>query len=124
MMILLALLIAVVAISLMMTVLVATTRPLRSFDDPIFGAGSTRGAARRLNGPNWMELDRAPPPSAAPHMPHVLESQTPELPPPAPAAARAPEMTDSCTNPNTWGRVRAEVGTLKTMRDGAGSAAG
>ena len=124
MMILIAILIAVVAISLMMTVLVASTRPLRAFDDPIFGARSTRSAARRLSGPNWMELDRAPPPSGAPDMPHVLESQIPGLAVPAPVASRASEMADSRATPNTWGRIRAEVGTLQTMRNGAGSAAG
>ncbi len=132
MMILLALLIAVVAVSLMMTVLVASTRPLRAHDDPIFGpilgARPAGGVAMRLTGPSWMDFERAP---------RSPERALPVLPLPAPADSTAPEVTgirvvsprhDMATpqppprgseriNPNTWGRVRAEAGALKTVRN-------
>ena len=135
--ILVAFLIAVVAVSLMMTVLVASTRPLRAHDEPIFGATRPGSGATALNrGPHWMDLNGAAPPSAATHAPFPTEELMPPLPRPAPAKSKAPETTASRAlthpvgtpmprraasgsrpiNPNGWGRVRAEVGTLETIR--------
>ena len=117
MMILLALLIAVVAVSLMMTVLVASTRPLWAHDDPMFGARPSRGVAT--------------------HAPRSAKRAVASLPLPAPTPSTAPELTGSHVvsrhhaiamplpaprgseriNPNTWGLVRAEVGALKAVRN-------
>ncbi len=130
--ILLAFLIAMVAVSLMMTVLIASTRPLRAYDEPIFGTRSSSRAQKFTRGPNWMELDGATRPT---------EPYTSSLPLPAPVAPRASETTGSRAashrvdvtqprpmargsgriNPNTWGRVRAEVGVLETKRNRAES---
>ena len=136
--ILLAFLIAVVALSLMMTVLVASTRPLRAYDEPMFGARPASRAAKLTCGPHWMDLDRTPP-SAASNAPHPTEHPMPSLPLPAPAASKAPETTHPRAaahplgapsprrmtsgprpiNPNAWGRIRAEVEALETLRDRA-----
>lgn len=134
--IMLAILIAVVALSLMMTVLVASTRPLRAFDEPMFGARSAARAATVGRGPHWMDLGRKAMPSATTHAPSPTEHLMPSLPFPAPAISKALETTGSHSprpvttpsprasrpiNPNTWGRIRAEVGALETMRERAGS---
>ena len=139
--ILLALLIAVVAISLMMTVLLASTRPLRAYDEPVFGTRSGSSAQKLNRGPHWMELDGAPRPSAVTHAPRPTEQYASALPLPAPVPSRAPETTGSRTashrvdvtqprpmvrgsgriNPNTWGRIRAEVGALEIRRIRASS---
>ena len=131
--ILLAFLIAMVAVSLMMTVLIASTRPLRAYDEPIFGTRSSSRAQMLTRGPNWMELDGAPRP---------IEPYTSSLPLPAPVAPSPSETISSRAathrvdvtqprpmargsgriNPNSWGRVRAEVGVLETKRNQAGSA--
>jgi hypothetical protein len=127
--IMLAFLIAVVALSLMMTVLVASTRPLRAYDEPMFGARSASRAAKLTRGPHWMDLDRATTPSTASQAPRPTEHLMPPLPVPAPAKARpidtpSPRRVTSGPrpiNPNMWGRIRAEVGALETMRDRAAS---
>ncbi len=137
MMILIAILIAVVAISLMMTVLVASTRTFGAFDQSVFGA---RTPAPRPNGPSWLDLDRAPPPSRVPNA-RAPQHEIPALPVPAPVRPGALATTGSRAtvrpvgeaqppaargsgriNPNTWGRVRAEVGALKTATDHVRSA--
>ncbi len=130
--ILLAFLIAVVAVSLMMTVLIASTRPLRAYDEPIFGTRSSSLSQMLNRGPHWVELDGAPRPT---------ETYTSSLPLPAPVAPRASETTgfraashrvevtqpspvvrgSGRINPNAWGRVRAEVGVLETKRNRADS---
>ena len=134
--ILLAVLIAVVALSLMMTVLVASTRPLRGYDEPMFNTRPASRANRLTNGPHWMDLGRTPPPSADTLVPRQTENPLPSLPLPSPTASTTPESSrprgatpslDVSTprrmanghrpiNPNTWGRIRAEVGALETLR--------
>ncbi len=139
MMILIALLIAVVAISLMMTVLVASTRTFGAYDRSVFGA---RTSEPHPNGPSWLDLYRAPPPSGAPDA-RPPEQEIPALRIPAPGTKKVSETTGSRAttrpvgeaqprtargsariNPNTWGRVRAEVGALKTATDHVRSASG
>ncbi len=139
--ILLAFLIAVVAISLMMTVLIASTRPLRAYDEPMFGTRSSSRAQMLNRGPHWMDLDGTPRPIDVTDAPRPTEPYTSALPLSAPVAPRAPETTGSRAtshrvdvtqprqvargsgriNPNTWGRIRAEVGVLDTKRNRAGS---
>ena len=139
--ILLAFLIAVVAISLMMTVLVASTRPLRAYDEPVFGKRSSSSAQMLNRGPHWMNLDGAPLSSDATHAPPATQPYTSALPLSAPVTPMTPKPKDSRAtshrvdvtqprpvargssriNPNTWGRVRAEVGLLETRRNRAGS---
>ncbi len=135
--ILIAFLIAVVALSLMMTVLVASTRPFRAYDEPIFGARASRTGAARHTGPSWLEIDRAPPPSYASHAPSAPDREIPALPisasvmPPVmpPVTPKVSETTgpraargSGRVNPNNWGRVRAEAGALKTATDHVRSA--
>ena len=91
--ILLAFLIAVVAISLMMTVLLASTRPLRAYDEPVFGARSGSNAQKLDRGPHWMDLDGTPRRAALTQAPRPIESYTSALPLPAPVTPRAPETT-------------------------------
>ena len=140
MMVLVAFLIAVVAISLMMTVLVASTRPLRAYDDPVFGARSSSTTQLYNRGPNWMGLDGTAHPSDITHALRPTEQYTSALPLPATVAPRASDsmraspsshgvdvshsrhapLSSGRVNPNTWGRVRAEVGILKIRRNRAG----
>ena len=89
MMILIAILIAVVAISLMMTVLVASTRTFGAYDQSVSGA---RTAASHPNGPSWLDLDRAPPPSRAIDA-RPTQHEIVALPVPAPVTPKALEMT-------------------------------
>ena len=139
--ILLAFLIAVVAISLMMTVLVASTRPLRAFDEPMFGTRSSSRARMLNQGPHWMDLDGTPRPIDVTDAPRPTEPYTSALPLPAPVVPSASETTGSCAashrvdvtqprpvvrgsgriNPNAWGRVRAEVAVLETEHNRANS---
>lgn len=133
--IILAFLIAVVALSLMMTVLVASTRPLRAYDEPMFGARPASRAAKLTRGPHWMDLDRATTPSTASQAPRPTEHLMPPLPIPAPATSKAGAASHAIDapsprrmtsgpkpiNPNMWGRIRAEVGALETERDRAAS---
>jgi hypothetical protein len=133
--VLLALFIAVVAFSLMLTVLVASTRPLRAYDLPIFTSRQADGAGLRHTGPHWMDLQGARPLRDATIAPRPPERHISALPLPAPVISDTPEISGSRVvphpvptpaahaprasrrvNPNTWGRVRSEVGTLKTMR--------
>ena len=137
----LAFLIAVVAISLMMTVLLASTRPLRAYDEPVFGTRSGSSGQKRNRGPHWMDLDGTPRRAALTQEPRPIESYTSALPLPAPVTPRAPETTGTRAashrvdvtqprplvrgsgriNPNTWGRIRAEVGVMEIRRNRAGS---
>ena len=139
--ILLAFFIAVVAISLMMTVLLASTRPLRAYDEPVFGTRSGSSAQKLIRGPHWMDLDGTPRRNAVTHTPRPTEPYTSVLPLPASVTQRVPETTGSRAashrvdvaqprpmvhgsgriNPNSWGRIRAEVGALEIKRDRAGS---
>lgn len=139
MMVLVAFLIAVVAISLMMTVLVASTRPLRAYDEPVFGARSSSNAEMYNRGPSWMDLGRTAHPSDVTHAPRPTEQYASALPLPAAVAPRASGSTGSGTptppvdalqpgqaprssgrvNPNTWGRVRSEVSILEIRRNRA-----
>ncbi len=120
MMILLAILIAVVAVSMMMTVPVVSTRPLRAtFDDPVFGSRpATRVATHRSETlPKRAERARPSLPIPASTMPRVPEGTGSHVVSPAVDAPRPAMPRDAGRiNPNTWGRVRAEVGSLKTMR--------
>lgn len=131
--IMIAFLIAVVALSLMMTVLVASTRPFRAYDEPIFGARASRTGAARHTGPSWLEIDRAPPPSYASRAPRAPDREIPALPFSAPVMPPVTPKVSETTgpraargsgrvNPNTWGRVRAEAGALKTATDHVRSA--
>jgi hypothetical protein len=140
MMVLVAFLIAVVAISLMMTVLVASTRPMRAYDEPVFGARSSSKAQMYNRGPNWMDLDGTAHPGDITHAPRPTEQYTSALPLPATVTPRVSDSMGSFpsshgvdvshsrqaprssgrVNPNTWGRVRTEVDILEIRRNRAG----
>ena len=136
MMVLVAFLIAVVAISLMMTVLVASTRPLRAYDEPVYGTRSNSNSKRFNRNPNWTDLDGTAVSNGAPRAAHPIEQYTSALPIPAPVPpavsgttgspipsnpidalqSRPAPRSSGRVNPNAWGRVRAEVGILETRR--------
>lgn len=123
---LLAILITVVAFSLMATVLVATTRTLKAFDEPVFGAHGATRARTHPSGPNWMDMGHSPRQARAIQAPHPAECPVPAFQVPETTGSRAAPRSDTMPslpaprhagriNPNTWGRVRAEVGMLKTV---------
>jgi len=95
MMVLVAFLIAVVVISLMMTVLVASTRPLGAYDEPVFGARSGSTTQMYNRGPNWMDLGGIAHPSGITHAPRPTEQYTSALPLPATVTPRAPDSMGS-----------------------------
>ena len=136
MMVLVAFLIAVVAFSLMMTVLVASTRPLRAYDEPVFGTRSTSNSQMFNRNSNWTDLNGSAQSNAVACAPRPIERYTSSLPGSAQAAPKVFGSTGSQlsshrtnlpqtppapggasrVNPNAWGRVRAEVEILETRR--------
>ena len=136
MMILVAFLIAVVAIVLMMTVLVASTRPLRAYDEPVFGTLSDSKAQWFSRNPSWTELGGTARSIDVTRTAHPIEQYTSTLPLPAQVPPAVAGSTDSRiashridasqsqqaprnsrrVNPNSWGRIRTEVEILEIRR--------
>ena len=92
MMILVAFLIAVAAISLMMTVLVASTRPLRAYDEPVFGARSNSKSQMFDRGPNWTKANAAAKTGDASRAPRPTKAYKSAIPV---SAAGAPSVPGS-----------------------------
>jgi hypothetical protein len=136
MMVLVALLIAVVAISLMMTVLVASARPLRGYDEPVFGARTMSSGQTFGRNPNWTDLTGTGRPVDSNRRSLPIAQYASTLPVGAPSAsggfgpqafskksdpgrALSAPRNSGRINPNTWGRIRAEVGVLEARRQRA-----